>query len=269
MKRKTYLMESEREALRLELKTDPQNVKTQALWAGIRPGMRVADIGCGTGKTTSILNELVQPGGSAVGVDTSEERNRLAMVSYPHPSLSFDLRDVRDDLAGLGMFDFVWVRFFLEYFKRESFEIVSNLTALLREGGILCLIDLDYNSMTYHGMPERLERTLASAMTKLRQRANFDPFVGRKLYTYLYDLGYTDIEVNVSAHHVIYGELSEIDAFNWLAKVETVARKGYVDLSEFGTLEDFLGEFRKCLEDPRRFIYSPLITCRGCRKGEE
>jgi SAM-dependent methyltransferase len=267
MKRKAYLMESEREALRLDLKTDPEKVRMQALWAGIRPGMRVADVGCGIGKTTSILNELVQPGGSAVGLDTSEERNRLARASYPHPSLSFELRDVRDDLTDLGTFDFVWVRFFLEYFRRESFEIVRDLTVLLKEGGILCLIDLDYNSMTYHGMPEKLERALASAMTKLRQRANFDPFVGRKLYSYLYDLGYTDIEVSVSAHHVIYGELSEADAFNWLAKVDTVARKGYVDLSEFGTLEDFLKEFRKFIETPRRFIYSPLIICRGSRKA--
>ncbi|MGA3085348.1 MAG: hypothetical protein ABSE95_11195 [Thermodesulfobacteriota bacterium] len=56
-------MEDMEEAVRLDLKTDPLVVEQQARWAGIKPSMRVADLGCGSGKTTSILNRLVQPGG--------------------------------------------------------------------------------------------------------------------------------------------------------------------------------------------------------------
>ena len=51
-KRRGYLMESEDEALRLDVKTDAKKVKSQALWAGIKIGMRVADLGCGAGKAT-------------------------------------------------------------------------------------------------------------------------------------------------------------------------------------------------------------------------
>ena len=47
-----YIMESEDEAIRLDIKTDPQKVRKQAIWAGIRPGWRIADLGCGAGKTT-------------------------------------------------------------------------------------------------------------------------------------------------------------------------------------------------------------------------
>ncbi len=36
-----YLMESEEESIRLDLKTDPRTIQKQARWAGIQAGMRV------------------------------------------------------------------------------------------------------------------------------------------------------------------------------------------------------------------------------------
>src|SRR3954462_11586534 len=41
------------------------------LEAGIRPGMRVADLGCGGGMVTALLAELVGPRGHVVGIDAS------------------------------------------------------------------------------------------------------------------------------------------------------------------------------------------------------
>ena len=41
--------------------------------AGIRPGMRVLDLGCGAGDVTFVAADLVGPEGSVVGVDRSPE----------------------------------------------------------------------------------------------------------------------------------------------------------------------------------------------------
>ena len=60
-----YIMESQEESIRLDRKTDPKLIERHALWAGLKPGMRVADLGCGPGKTTFYLNKIVQPKGAA------------------------------------------------------------------------------------------------------------------------------------------------------------------------------------------------------------
>ena len=73
-----YLMESDDEALRLDLKTDPEVIEKLALWAGIKPGMRVADMGGGSGKATFYLHKLIQPGGETIGVDGSDQRLNYA-----------------------------------------------------------------------------------------------------------------------------------------------------------------------------------------------
>jgi SAM-dependent methyltransferase len=262
MQSNSYLMENPEESKRLVIKTHSDTLEQQAQWAGIAPGMRVVDIGCGPGKTTSMLGDLVQPGGSALGVDLSEERAEFARQHYGSDSVSFARRDLLKPLTDLGEFDFAWVRFLLEYHLSDSFELVQNVSRIIKPGGILCLIDLDYNCLSHFGHSPRMERAVAAIMKNIEEKENFDPYVGRKLYSFLYDLGYQEIDVKVEAHHQIFGELKETDNFNWTKKVEVAAR--HYDFEEYpGGFEEFQEEFRSFFSSPRRFTYTPLISCRG------
>ena len=257
-------MESEEESLRLDLKTDPGVVEEQARWAGVVPGMRVVDLGCGAGKTTHILNRLVQPGGEVVGIDHSRQRIDYAVERYAESGISYVQRDARGSLYDLGRFDLVWIRFLLEYYEQQSYEIAKNAYQLLSPGGILCLLDLDHNCLGQFGASERLEKTMRNMVLGTQRQYGFDPFVGRKLYSYLYDLGCVDIEVRMSAHHLIYGELSEIDRFNWLSKAEAARNAPGIFANDYpGGYEEFHRELVGYLEHPRRFIYTPLIMCKG------
>jgi len=259
-------MESPDEALRLDLKVDPEILQNQAIWAGIRPGMRVADLGCGPGKTTFYLNKLVQPNGSTVGVDISQQRFNYAQAHYRDKGLEFKLDDIRKPLSHLGLFDFIWVRFVLEHFRKNSFEIVKNIASILKPGGILCMVDLDFNCLIHHGIPTKLERALFGLIGLLEGKANFDPYAGRRFYSFLYDLGFQDINVDITTHHLIFGELKDIDEKNWLYKVEVAARKSGYAFSEFsGGFEEFKDEFVKFFRDPRRFTYTPIVLVRGCK----
>ena len=182
--------------------------------------------------------------------------------------MRFACRDVTRPLADLGRFDFVWVRFVLEYHRRKAAGIVENLARILNPGGILCLIDLDHNCLNHYGLTPRLERAISGIMGTLERERDFDPYVGRKLYAFLYDLGFEEIAAEVGYHHLIYGKLNVIDAFNWTKKVEVAARtSGYPFADYPGGYPEFLEEFQRFFADPRRFTYTPVVLCRGGKPG--
>ncbi len=264
MDNRSYIMEGEEESIRLDLKTDPKIIGELAIWAGIRPGMRILDLACGSGKTTFYLNNLVQPGGSATGVDISKKRIDYARSHYLEGGVEFITGDIRKPLDKLGLFDFIWIRFVLEHYLSDSFDIVKNVSSVLKTGGIMCLVDLDYNCLSHYGLSPRLEKALYGIMSFLEKHENFDPYVGRKLYSFLYDLEYEQIDVRIDAHHCIFGELKETDAFNWMKKVEIAAKNSGYRFEEYeDKFEGFLAEFRESFFDPRRFTYTPVIVCRG------
>ncbi|MBI4767681.1 MAG: methyltransferase domain-containing protein [Deltaproteobacteria bacterium] len=259
-------MESQEESIRLDQKTDPLVVEKQARWAGIQPGMRIADLGCGSGKTTQVLYSLAQPGGEAVGLDFAPNRYEFAQSHYTKPGVRFLCRDVRDSLDDLGTFDFIWVRFLLEYYLSSSLKIVQHISKYLKPGGTLCLIDLDHNSLNHYGLSEKLEKSLKDLTALSQEKADFDPWVGRKLYSFFYDLGYEKISVDVSAHHLIYGPLNEMEAFNWVKKSEVgLPKLGYDFPAYQGSFNKFHKEFMEYIRNPRRFIYTPVIACRGIK----
>jgi SAM-dependent methyltransferase len=98
--------------------------------------------------------------------------------------------DLRQPLDELGAFDFIWIRFVLEYYLEGSVDIIRNAASALKPDGRLCLLDLDYNCLTHYPMKVEMESILQKLVFKMMQKFNFDPFVGRKMYTYLYDLGF-------------------------------------------------------------------------------
>ncbi len=266
MQHHEYFMENNEETLRLEMKLDGMIVQKQARWAGIKPGMRVADLGCGSGKTAFYLHKLVQPNGEVVGVDSFKKRIEYAKNHYGKKGIEFVNKNILEPLDDIGMFDFIWVRFVLEYYRSKSFDIVKNISRILKPGGIICLIDLDYNCLRHFGLSNRLERTIYGIIKALEKNADFDPYVGIKLYSFLYDLGYQDIDVSLAPHHLIFGELKEIDDFNWTKKLEVAVKKLGYEFKEYnGGYEEFFEEFKQFFSDPRRFTYTPIISCRGCK----
>jgi len=262
-----YFMEDPQEIERLEKKTDPETVLQQARWAGLKAGMRVADIGCGPGLTSRILHEAVEPDGQVVGVDFSAERIRYAQDHYQHETLSFRQENFFGDLSALGTFDFVWARFVLEFHRTRAVELVANLDRLVRPGGILCLVDLDYNCLSHAGLPDKVNATVQDVVNCLEKNADFDPYAGRKLYGHLYDLDFRDIRLDMSGHHLIYGELQEADRYNWERKVLVAARRSGCKFPLYdGDFNAFATDFSESFKNPRRFTYTPLIACCGSKE---
>ena len=260
-----YLMESEDETVRLDVKTDPAAIRRQALWCGVKPGMRILDVCCGSGKTTALLHEMIQPWGNIVGIDFSEARIIYAKEHYgDEKGIEFHLQDLRQSMEWLGEFDLVWVRFVLEYFRKEAPDLVKKIKNCVKPGGHLCLIDLDYNCLNYYELPERIAVILPKIMNFIDEQYNFDTFVGRKLYSFLYDNGFENIEVELMAHNLIYGEIKDKDKFNLVKKIEMSEKKVESIIKLYpGGYKQFKADLIKYLADPRIFTYTPLLLCKG------
>lgn len=259
-----YLMESPCEGDRLEAKTKDDQVERQVKWAGISEGMRVLDAGCGAGKTTAVIQSVVGDTGHVVGLDMSQSRIQRAEEKFGRGGISFIQHDLTQPYLADDLFDAVWIRFLLEYFRVGQLNIVRNAIQSLKPGGILVLADLDHNCLNHYGHSERLDKTFQAVATSLERYRNFDPYAGRKLYAHLFDLGFTDIAMTVEAHHLYYGLMDPTETDNWLTKAEVAVKHSGDDFNEFeGGYQEALEEFKAYFFSPRRFIYTPIILAKG------
>ena len=158
---------------RLDVKTNPDEIKERAKWCGIGPGARVLDLGCQVGITTSLINEIIKPNGEIIGIDSSANRIKYAIDHYKSSGIEFKVRDITDSFDDLGKFDFIWMQFFLEFFLKESSEIVRKLISSLNPDGYLCLLDIDYNCLPHYQLPDDMEKVLINIISTLEKKYNF------------------------------------------------------------------------------------------------
>ena len=74
-----------------DLSSDPRLGFLDAYRALVRPGMRVLDLGCGTGALSGELAGLVGPSGAVVGIHRDGESVRFARQRYRHDHLAYEL----------------------------------------------------------------------------------------------------------------------------------------------------------------------------------
>ena len=110
--------------------------------AGVRPGERVLDVGCGCGQTSLQLAERVGPSGSVTGVDITTvmlERARARADEAKLPSASFLNADAQTFAFEVGGFDLIFSRFGVMFFSGPT-AAFANLRRALAPGGRLTFV---------------------------------------------------------------------------------------------------------------------------------
>lgn len=150
--------------------------------AGLAPGMRVLDIGCGLGDVSLIAADLVSPGGSVVAIDRDAAVLGQAGARYGDQgvtSVEFIHADLQD-LPQLGQFDAVVGRLVLMYLP-ESAATLRELSRRLLPGGIIAFQEIDLSSpISWPGQP--LYLAVFRWIEAVFRAAGADPVMGLKLY---------------------------------------------------------------------------------------
>ena len=138
--------------------------------AGIGPGMRVLDVGCGAGDVSFLLARMVGPSGAVVGLDRSEDAVAMANARAQAMGLaqvSFSQGEL-EDISIDQPVDAAVGRFVLMYSPEPSVSL-RRIAANVRAGGIVAFQEMnvaDAKSFPYVDLFEQSMRWIVETLDR-------------------------------------------------------------------------------------------------------
>lgn len=173
--------------------------------AGIQPGMKVADLGCGVGMVTQLLAELVGPTGEVVGVDFSAAQVEQARAQLPREASN--VRFIQASATDTGLeresFDLVYSRFLLIHLADPE-AALREKRDLLKPDGILVCEDGDLT--TAGSEPPSQLQTFSKLFGGLGPKWGVDYTLGRRLFQMVLEANFSQVHITLNQPVFANGE---------------------------------------------------------------
>lgn len=200
--------------------------------AGVRSGMRVLDVGCGTGDVSLLVADLVGPHGEIVGVDRDPrllEMARKRLNNVGTTPASFYLQDL-SSLTLTGPFDAVVGRAILLYVKERT-KLLRTIKHVLKPGGVAvfqepdpflseCVMSHPHTSPLFH-------QCLTWVRTLFEQTGN-DAHISQSLARQFEDASFPSSQMQIMGW---IGTPSQTPLYQWMADL---IRSQYSLLLQYG-----------------------------------
>jgi SAM-dependent methyltransferase len=167
------------------------------LHAGLRPGMHVADFGCGVGAVTRMLAEMVRRSGRVTGIDANAAQiDQAAAYCSAAGQDNVDFRTADACKTGLPAhsFDLVYSRFLLLHLTDPA-ACLREMHRLLRPGGILLVEDGDLASAT--SVPRTSLGAFADLFSRLGPKRGVNYSLAVNLYHMVKAAGFASPEIEI------------------------------------------------------------------------
>lgn len=256
------LSEATDEERRLHIQSAVLDPLTARLFAaaGLAPGMRVLDLGTGAGHVAMLAAEYVGSEGEVVSVDNDPRAIAMAQgwaESERRTNITFQEGDVTS-LHGIdGEFDAIVGRAILMHLAEPEVALRAAL-ARLRDGGLLCLHEADFNSAWVH--PETpLWSQVRRWVRGVFVAAGVDGRMGMSLFSLCRALGLPDPELRIEAA-AANGDQSPVSAWvNIVAGLlPAMEQLGVASADEVG-VHDLEQRLVAELDEHDGFTMSPLM----------
>lgn len=170
---------------------------------GLKPGMKIVDVGCGTGDFTRYLGSLIHGKYKIIGVDIRAANIRTAeKQTAKEGNIAFRKGDAFSIPVEDGWADLVCCRTLLMHLT-DPLKAVSEMTRVARKGGMVAAVEPGRFESSYIPDNERLTKQahrLAEAYiegVRKREQKNFD--IGNRLPTIFHKAGLSDIMAEIQA----------------------------------------------------------------------
>jgi len=225
--------------------------------AGLKPGMQVADFGCGVGAMTRNLAHLVGPDGSATGLDLHEPQLLEAANVCGDGGLSnisFWKADACNTRLADNVFDLVYCRFLLIH-TPDPAACLREMKRVLKPGGIIFAEDGDLRSGG-SAPPSALDH-FGGLFERLGPKKGVDYRLGRDLFHLVKRAGFEDVETDI--YQPAYSRGRERVFLKW--SIEE-AGDGFVDagLLTRTELEVTLDQMQAASDNPDILVLMPRMS---------
>ena len=230
--------------------------------AGIRPGMRVVDLGCGTGMVTQLLAQLVGPTGEVVGVDYSAAQVKQARALLPTELAN--VRFIQASATDTGLtretFDLVYCRFLLIHLT-EPESALREMRELLKPGGIFVCEDGDLTSAGSEP-PSKLQE-FSNLFGALGPKWGVDYTLGRRLFQMVLGASFSQAEITLNQPIFAQGENKRLLELSVAEAGPSFVKAGLLTNEE---LKETLVEMRRLCDDQTVLALMPRMSQVWARK---
>ena len=200
-----------------------------------RPGMRVADLGCGTGSQTQALHEKLAAR-ETLGVDNSE-----AMLAKAQPLAGGGLRFERGDLATFGgSWDLIFSNAAFHWVPNHE-QLLARMHAALAPGGQLAVqVPANFDSLAFGAAAQvAAELGLPPSPAGVLRAEDYARI--------LFRLGFAEQQVRMQVYpHVLR---SREDVIEWMTGTSFTPWRARPEFAEF------LARYRERLPDEQPFFF--------------
>ena len=201
------------------------------LLSALRPGLKVLDVGCGTGAISKGIAERVGITGSVTGIDNTEHFISSGKETYRDVSnltlLHADLFEFESD----DKFDLIVAARVLQWLKNPKDALIKMKT-LLKPGGQVSILDYNHTALEWQPQPPESMQQFYQAFLKWRADAGMNNRIADDLADYFAQCGFCSIEVYSSDEVYTKGKenfLPKIGIWSKVAELKQIVDEGYFD----------------------------------------
>jgi ubiquinone/menaquinone biosynthesis C-methylase UbiE len=224
---------------------------------GLRPGMRVADIGCGIGIATRQIAKKIGPRSLVTGIDANEKQVIVARREAANARIGnaeFATASAYNTKLKRATFDMVYCRFLLPDVQRPL-DVLRHFAALLRPGGMLVCEDIEADTLTT--VPQTAaylnEREQILALSSKR---GLDYNIGPKLPGYLRQIGCVDIDTSLAQWAYFRGERKRFWEYTLMEAAHAAIEDGLISKQQ---VEERVEAMRAVNEDEGVLLIMPRV----------